>query len=75
MKSVYYIMTFVGFLWLFILSFERRVQAKAETSQLQPIPFSIVATIIGGVIILTLSYVSLKKYKAEKKRKDKSKNS
>jgi len=74
-KIVYYIMTFIGALGFFLFLLEQRIEAKTDASQFQPIPFSIVATIIGGVIILTLTYVSWKKYKAEKKRENKNDNS
>ncbi len=52
------------------------VQASTENApQSERIPFYIVAAIIGGIIIVTLTYVSWKKYKAEQKKKNKNENS
>lgn len=52
------------------------VHANTEnTPKSNGIPFYIVATIIGGVIIITLTYVSWKKYRAERKNKKENDNS
>lgn len=48
---------------------------KDQVEQVERIPFFIVATLIGGTIIITLTYVSFKKYRAERKNKNKNKNS
>lgn len=48
---------------------------KDSVEQVERTPFYIATALIGGVIILTLSYVSWKKYRAERKNKDKNTNS
>jgi len=52
------------------------VHADTENSPTSNgIPFYIVATIIGGVIVITLTYVSWKKYRAERKNTKENDNS
>lgn len=48
---------------------------KEQVEQVERIPFFIVATLIGGMIIVTLSYVSWMKYRAERKHKNENNNS
>lgn len=71
-----YIAVFVTIILTVILWPHVRVQANSVNAPpLEGISFYIVAAIIGGIIIATLTYVSWKKYKAEQKRKRKDENS
>lgn len=55
---------------------EANIQAEVEVTKekLEMIPFYWTVGIIGGVIGLTLAYVSWRKYKAEKRKQSKSPN-
>ncbi len=76
-KNKMYIMRLHILFILIILSPATTVFAanKEQVEQVERIPFFIVATLIGGMIIVTLSYVSWMKYRAERKHKNENNNS
>ncbi|WP_182199401.1 sporulation protein YpjB [Paraliobacillus salinarum] len=54
-----------------VFKYSQLIDIHSPASEADPLTFYWIILMVGGIIIITLSYVAWKKYKAEKKRKQK----